>query len=359
MIPAVYSAVHQGHAPTSEIELGQTLGQYELPVRAEEIRRALEREPERFPFVPPVEHGVAPIEGVHDPGLVTFLATAWEQVRAEHAPALAAPELTEVFPDTFVHPAVREGMGAAPAPDGAAARLGYWCFETMTPLVAGTYPAARAAVDVALTAADLVLGGARVAYGLCRPPGHHAPRAAYGGYCYFNNAAVVAHHIARSTGTRVTVLDVDYHHGNGSQQIFYERDDVQYVSLHGDPNRAYPYFAGYPDERGAGRGAGSTLNLPLPPGTDDAAYEARLAGALEAIDAFGPATLVVSLGVDTFELDPIADFALTTGGFARAGGMVAALGRPTVVLQEGGYHVPTIGENVRTWLTAFDTTASA
>jgi acetoin utilization deacetylase AcuC-like enzyme len=364
VIPAVYSAVHQGHAPTTEIELGQTLGQYELPVRAEEIRRALEGEPERFSFVQPVEHGVAPIEGVHDPGLVAFLATAWEQVRAEQAlatqaQAQVAQELAEVFPDTFVHPALREGMGAAPAPDGAAARLGYWCFETMTPLVAGTYPAARAAVDVALTAADLVLDGARVAYGLCRPPGHHAPRAAYGGYCYFNNAAVVADHAARATGTRVTVLDVDYHHGNGSQQIFYERGDVQYVSLHGDPNRAYPYFAGYADERGAGRGAGSTLNLPFPPGTDDAAYETGLARALEAIDAFGPTTLVVSLGVDTFELDPIADFALTTGGFARAGGMVAELGRPTIVLQEGGYHVPTIGENVRTWLAAFDAAASA
>ena len=228
----------------------------------------------------------------------------------------------------------------------------------MTPLVAGTYPAARAAVDVALTAADLVLDGARAAYGLCRPPGHHAPRAAYGGYCYFNNAAVVADHVARSTGARVTVLDVDYHHGNGTQQIFYERDDVQYVSLHGDPNRAYPYFAGYAEECGGGRGLGSTLNLPFPPGTDDATYQAGLTRALEAIDAFGPTTLVVSLGVDTFELDPIADFALTTDGFARAGAMVAELGRPTIVLQEGGYHVPTIGENVRTWLAAFDGAAS-
>ncbi len=352
MIPAVYSPVHQEHAPTSEVELGQTLGQYELPVRAEEIRRALEREPERFSFVAPAEHGVAPIEGVHDPGLVAFLATAWAEVQAEQ-------ELAEVFPDTFVHPAIREGMGAAPAPGGAAARLGYWCFETMTPLVAGTYQAARAAVDVALTAADLVLDGARAAYGLCRPPGHHAPRAAYGGYCYLNNAAIVADHVARSTGTRVTVLDIDYHHGNGTQQIFYERDDVQYVSLHGDPNRAYPYFAGYAEECGGGRGLGSTLNLPFPPGTDDATYQTGLARAVEAIDAFGPTTLVVSLGVDTFELDPIADFALTTGGFARAGATVAELGRPTIVLQEGGYHVPTIGENVRTWLAAFDRAASA
>jgi acetoin utilization deacetylase AcuC-like enzyme len=351
MIPVVYSPVHLQHDPATEVELGRSLGQYELPVRAEEIRRVLASEPERFPFIEPTEHGVAPIEAVHDPGLAAYLATAWEEVQHEQ-------QLAEIFPDTFVHPAVREGMGAAPPPEGAAARLGYWCFETMTPLVAGTYAAARGAVDVALTAADLVLGGAVAAYGLCRPPGHHAPRAAYGGYCYFNNAAVVAHRLAGESGSKVTVLDVDYHHGNGTQQIFYERDDVQYVSLHGDPNRAYPYFAGYPDERGAGRGAGSTLNMPLAPRTDDAAYAAALARALEAVDAFGPALVVVSLGVDTFHLDPIADFALTAGGFARAGAMVAGLGRPAVVLQEGGYHVPTIGDNVRTWLSAFDRSAS-
>jgi acetoin utilization deacetylase AcuC-like enzyme len=353
VIPAVYSPVHQGHAPATEVDLGQTLGMFELPIRAEEIRRALAAEPERFPFVDAREHGSAPIEAVHDPGLVAFLATAWEEVQAEQE----AQPLTEVFPDTFVHPALRQGMGAAPVPRGVAARLGYWCFETMTPLVAGTYPAARAAVDVALSAADVVLDGGRAAYGLCRPPGHHAPRSAYGGYCYFNNAAIVAHHLAAATGTRVTVLDVDYHHGNGIQQIFYERDDVQYVSLHGDPNRAYPYFAGYEDERGAGRGAGSTLNLPLPPGTDDAAYRAALARAVEAVDAFGPASLVVALGVDTFELDPIADFALTTDGFADCGALVASLDRPTVVLQEGGYHVPTIGQNVRAWLAGFDVAA--
>ncbi|HEX6785615.1 MAG TPA: histone deacetylase family protein, partial [Acidimicrobiales bacterium] len=228
-----------------------------------------------------------------------------------------------------------------------------------TPLTETTYEASLGAVDTALTATQLVVDGERAAYGLCRPPGHHANTSNYGGYCFFNTAAIAAHHVASTTGTKVTVLDVDYHHGNGTQEIFYERDDVQYVSLHGDPNRAYPYFAGYEEERGAGRGAGSTLNLPFPPGTDDASYQAGLARAGEAIDAFGPSTLVVSLGVDTFELDPIADFALTTGGFARAGSMVAELGRPTIVLQEGGYHVPTIGENVRTWLAGFDTAASA
>ena len=331
-----------------EVELGQPMAQYELPARADEIHRALAEAPDRFRVLEPVSHGAAPIEAVHDPGLVAFLGTAWEQVHLEEG-------LAEAIPDTVVHPALRAGMGPAPVPTGAAARLGYWCFETMTPLVEGTYDAARGAVDVALTATDLVLGGAPVAYGLCRPPGHHAPTAAYGGYCYFNNAGIAAHAMASSTGTKVTVLDVDYHHGNGTQQIFYERDDVQYVSLHGDPNRAYPYFAGYPEETGAGPGAGANLNLPLPPGTDDERYLATLAQAIDAIEAFDPAVVVVSLGVDTFHLDPIADFALSTDAFARSAGAVAALGRPIVVLQEGGYHLPSIGVNVRTWLDGLTT----
>jgi acetoin utilization deacetylase AcuC-like enzyme len=195
-----------------------------------------------------------------------------------------------------------------------------------------------------------VIEGERVAYGLCRPPGHHAARALYGGYCFFNNAAVVAEHLTASTGGRVSVLDVDYHHGNGTQQIFYERADVQYVSLHGDPNRAYPYFAGYADETGAGRGSGTNLNLPLPPGADDDRYLTALAQAIEAVDAFDPSVLVVSLGVDTFHLDPIADFALSTDAFTRSGAAVAGLARPMVVLQEGGYHLPSIGGNVRAWL---------
>ena len=271
---------------------------------------------------------------------MAFLATAWEQVQAEQ-------ELAEVFPDTFVHPAIREGMGAAPAPGGAAARLGYWCFETMTPLVAGTYPAARAAVDVALTAADLVLDGApgRVrAVPPARPPRRPGR---------LRRLLLLQQRGRRRQATspapapRVTVLDVDYHHGNGTQQIFYERDDVQYVSLHGDPNRAYPYFAGYADEHGGGRGAWARRSTcPCPPGTDDATYQAGLARALEAIDAFGPTTLVVSLGVDTYQLDPIADFALTTDGFARAGAMVGGA-RPTDDRAPGG-RLPRARRSART-----------
>jgi acetoin utilization deacetylase AcuC-like enzyme len=346
-VQVVYSAAHRAHAPRWEVDLGQVLAQYEVPDRAEHIRTALAADGDRFGFTEPVAHGLGPVTAVHDAGLVAFLAEAWASVRAEQAePA------DEVVPDTFVHAALRDGMGPATPPRSATARLGYWCFETMTPLVEGTYDAARAAVDVALTAADLVLGGAGAAYGLCRPPGHHATTALYGGYCYFNNAAIVAHHLARSTGQRVSVLDVDYHHGNGTQQIFYRRPDVQYVSLHGDPDHAYPYFAGHADETGAGPGAGSTLNLPLPAGTGDDRYLTALEHAVTAVDRFRPGLVVVSLGVDTFALDPITDFEVSAAGLARQGALVAQLGRPTVVVQEGGYHLPTVGENVHAWLAA-------
>jgi len=201
-----------------------------------------------------------------------------------------------------------------------------------------------------LTAADLVLGGERAAYGLCRPPGHHAARSMAGGYCFFNNAAIAANHVASTTGSKVTVLDVDYHHGNGTQEIFYGRDDVQYVSLHGDPARAYPYIIGYADETGTGRGAGCNINIPLAARTDDDHYVEALERACESILAFGPAMIIVSLGLDTFVTDPISDLSLTADGFQRCGAVVAAMGLPTVALQEGGYDVGALGDNVRRWL---------
>ena len=340
----VASSAHLGHANGTEVAWGVPEGHWEAPVRAEVIDAALRRHPDRFAFVTPTDHGRAPLDAVHDPGLVDFLARAWRDFQS-------IKKQREVFPDTFVHPSIREGMGPTPLPAAVHAQLGYWCFETMTPLVEGTYAAARAAVDVALTAADLVLGGERSAYGLCRPPGHHAPRAAYGGYCYFNNAAISAQMIASTARTRVTVLDVDYHHGNGTQQIFYDRDDVQYVSLHGDPRSAYPYFTGHADEVGTGRGRGSNVNLPLPRKTSDDDFTATLVRALENVDAFDPSVVVVSLGVDTHELDPLGDFRVATESYETHGRLVAALRRPLVILQEGGYHVPSLGDNVRNWLT--------
>jgi acetoin utilization deacetylase AcuC-like enzyme len=245
---------------------------------------------------------------------------------------------------------LREGMGPATEPNSVAMRLGWWCYETTTPLTQGTYDAARSSVDVAMTAAQQVVGGESVAYGLCRPPGHHASRSLYGGYCFFNNAAIVAQHLATTTGSKVTVLDVDYHHGNGTQQIFYDRPDVQFVSIHGDPQRAYPYITGHLAETGTGAGLGTTSNYPMALHADDDEYIAALSSACDEIAAFGANMIVVSLGLDTYFDDPISDLAVTPDGFERSGALVRQLGLPTVVLQEGGYATDELGENVRRWL---------
>lgn len=343
----VYDPGHCLHDPTVEVQYGIPIPMYETPARVEVIREALERDG-GFDFLPPTEHGIGPVRAVHDAGLIRFLEEAWGLWR-EHGGGGGA-SAPHFLPDTVLHPALREGMGAAPEPSGALGRIGYWCWETMTGLVPGSYSAARAAVDVAITAADLLVRGERFAYGLARPPGHHCPRAAFGGYGLFNYSAAAVEHLVRTTGGRVGVLDVDYHHGNGTQQIFYRRADVLYVSLHADPDRAYPYFIGWANERGAGPGEGFNLNLPLPAGCTNEQYLAALEDGLKVVAEFDPAILVVSLGFDTYGQDPIADFALTTDVYHQIGRRVADVDRPTLILQEGGYFVPKLGENAREWL---------
>lgn len=344
----VYTARHLAHDVTVETFLGMPVPANEVAERAERIRTALEHDG-AFELVEPTEHGRDPILAVHDPGLVRFLEEAWPETRRQ---AIARSFLAA---DTYPNPAMFEGMSpdALPSrePSAVGGRAGWWGLDTACPIVPGTYEAARWAVDVALTTADLVLeGGERAAYGLCRPPGHHAARAMYGGYCYFNNAAVAAEWIARRTGEPVAILDVDFHHGNGTQQIFWRRGDVLYVSLHADPDRQYPFFLGRADETGEGPGAGANLNVPLPAGTSNESYLAALDRGLEAIAATPGEVVVVSLGFDTYGLDPIGDFALTTAVYHEVGRRAAALGRRLVILQEGGYHRPSLGENARAWL---------
>jgi acetoin utilization deacetylase AcuC-like enzyme len=342
-IAVVSSDAHRLHAPLAEIESSGLQAPWENPGRADAIHDTLAAD-ERFRMVRPDVWGTEPITAVHDRGLVEFLERAWREYQLRH------PGTHDVVPDVFCAAGLLDGIGELRSELPVAVELGKWCFETTTPLTEGTYDAARGAVDIALTATRMVLDGASHVYGLCRPPGHHAPTSMYGGYCFFNNAAIAAHHVASTTGTRVTVLDVDYHHGNGTQQIFYGRDDVQYVSLHGDPARAYPYITGFADERGVGRGIGANLNVPLAAHTDDDAYIAALSLACEAIDAFDPSTLIVSLGLDSYHADPISDLGVTADGFRRQGALVAELARPAVVLQEGGYDVATLGNNARQWL---------
>ena len=345
----VYTPAHLAHDISVETFMGLPIPANEVAERAEKIRAALEADG-GFPFAEPSEHGEGPITAIHDPGLVRFLEVAWSELRRQGLPR---PFLTA---DTYPNRQMFEGMSAEAVtalvrePEQAAGRAGYWGFDSAAPLVAGTYLAARAAVDVALTTVELVLGGATMAYGLCRPPGHHAARSMYGGYCFFNNAAIAAEAIVRATGERVAILDVDYHHGNGSQQIFWRRGDVRYVSIHAHPDRAYPYFLGREDETGEGPGAGENLNLPLRGGATNDEYLVAIDRALDAIAAVPGSVIVVSLGFDTYGLDPIGDFALTTDVYHEVGRRTAGTGRRLVILQEGGYHRPSLGENARAWL---------
>jgi acetoin utilization deacetylase AcuC-like enzyme len=347
-VKAVYSEHHRAHDPVDEVYLGVAIPANEVVQRAGIIRGALLADG-GFELVDPTEHGELPILAVHDRGLLRFLEQAWGEVRRQ---AIGRQSLVA---DSYPSRAMFEGMseaaiGRIPEPVAIGGRAGWWGLDSSNPILPGTYEAARWAVDVALTAVDLVLDGEAVVYGLCRPPGHHAARSMAAGYCFFNNAAIAAEAIVRATGEPVAILDVDYHHGNGTQQIFWRRGDVLYASLHADPAVAYPFFLGYADEVGEGEGRGANLNLPLPRGTDDAACLAALDRALEAIAATDGAIVVVSLGFDTYRDDPIGGFALTRAAYAETGRRVAALGRRLVILQEGGYHLPSLGKNAVAWL---------
>jgi acetoin utilization deacetylase AcuC-like enzyme len=346
--PLIASDDHLAHAGLIELLAGKEIPCWESPERATVIREAL-LATGGYDLEPPDEHGPDPISAVHELELIDLVEGVWaDAIATGHDPARA------MLPDTFL---LREYAGRMPLehlPVNRRDRLGAYCFDTATPIVAGTARAARVAVDIALTALDRVLEDtAPLAYGLCRPPGHHAGRNLIGGYCFYNNAAIAAQALRDRGAERVAILDVDFHHGNGTQQIFWERDDVLYVSLHGDPRGIYPYYSGYATERGAGDGEGATLNLPLPPGTDGDAYLATLADALDAIRAFDPdGPLIVSLGFDTYHADPICNLALQTHDYARIGTSIAGAGTGVVVLQEGGYAVEALGANAVAFLGA-------
>jgi acetoin utilization deacetylase AcuC-like enzyme len=332
-MPVVATDAHRGHDPPYEVDYGEVVRPvYERVERAQRIRDALAAA--GHPLVEPAGHGMGPILAVHQPALVRFLEQGWAAWRAAGGPEV-------LIPDSFA--VGRLGHGGGRDLGGGVGRPGWFCFDTATPLVAGSFDAALTAADAALTAADLVAGGAPAAYALCRPPGHHAGPGYYGGFCLLNNAAIAARSLARLG--RVAIVDVDFHHGNGTQDIFWEDPEVLYVSLHGDPAAHYPHFLGAADELGGGPGRGTTRNLPLPDGTGDDAYLEALAGAMALVAGFEPATLVVSAGFDTFAGDPIGAFAVTTEGFARIGAALAGAGRPTVVVQEGGYALEALGAN--------------
>ncbi|MGH2382113.1 MAG: histone deacetylase family protein [Candidatus Limnocylindria bacterium] len=343
--PLIASDDHLAHAGLIELVAGREVPCYESPDRAIVIRDALLATGD-YVLEPPEAHGPDPVAAVHEVELIDLVEHVWTDAIAD-----GWNPSRPLLPDTFLLREYAGQMGLESRPAARHLRLGAYCFDTATPIVAGTATAARASVDIALTAADRVLEGEPLGYGLCRPPGHHAGRNLIGGYCFFNNAAIVAESMVSRGASRVAILDVDFHHGNGTQQIFWQRDDVLYVSLHGDPGGIYPYFSGHASERGGEGGEGANLNLPLAAGTDLDGYLAALTDGLEAIAVFDPdAPLVVSLGFDTYHADPICNLALHTDDYARMGARIGELGRPVVALQEGGYAVDALGANAVAFL---------
>lgn len=282
---------------------------------------------------------LAPLAAVHTPEYLEFLASIHDRWQADGRDHEVVPNLHPDGPDVS-YPTSVEGQA------------GYHMFDTACPIAAETWDAVRASANSAVEAAVAVRDGARQAYALCRPPGHHASTYQAGGFCYLNNAAIAAA-VLRERHDRVAILDVDLHHGNGTQSIFYARDDVLTVSIHADPSNFYPFFWGHAGERGTGAGLGYNLNLPLAVGSGDDVYMATLDRALARIDAFQPGALVVSLGLDASEHDPFGGLKVSTKGFARIGAAIGALGLPTALIQEGGYVGDALTENLVQALTGF------
>ena len=339
----VYAPAQLLHAPTLEFNRGALVEPHERPSRPSLVLAALQAVGMTHVHAP-ARASQALIETLHDPQYLTFLQDAPAEWRALGREGDALP---------LSWPA--RGLRRDRRPSSLDGRLAYYAFDISTPLTQGAWAAARAAAEVAMTgAARLAATGERGVFSLCRPPGHHAHRDLYGGYCFLNNAGLAAQHLRDLGAARVAIIDVDYHHGNGTQDLFYDRDDVLYVSIHADPATDFPFFLGYGDEMGAGAGEGFNLNLPLARGADWAIYREALEAALAAAGAFGPDALVVSLGVDTYAGDPLGHFHLTGEDFRRLGARIAQAALPTLFVMEGGYAIQALGDNVAAVLTAFD-----
>ena len=325
----------RAHAPAGEFFNGALHPAAEHPGRVDAILGAIGS------VEAPSDLGLDPISRMHSADYIEFLRTAHDQWRA-------AGREGNAFPYTF--PVVQRRPLKLQRID---ALLGQYSFDTSTPIAEGTWQAAYWAAQTALAATEAFLGGERTAFALCRPPGHHCGRDYLGGYSYLGNAAIAAEHAIASGRQRVAILDVDYHHGNGTQDIFFDRADVLYVSIHADPVMDYPYYWGHTDETGVGEAAGATLNLPLPRGTDWGGYQPALLEALDRIAGYQPDLLVVSYGADTFEGDPISHFKLKTSDYEPMARRIASLGLPTVIVLEGGYAVDALGANVASFLSGF------
>ena len=345
LLPIIHNHLHALHHGRMEMFRGQLVPCVEVPERVDHVLAELRQRGWGAAVQLPDAFDDALLAQVHAPPYLDFLRGAWAEWLALD-PANAA---LDVLPSYWPAPGMRRDV----LPESFAARLGMYCFDSGSPLTAGTWAAAREGAACAWTAAQRVAGGARAAFALTRPPGHHAGADFFGGYCFLNNAAVAAQALRNAGAARVAVLDVDYHHGNGTQAIFYARDDVYVASLHADPRTDYPYYLGHADERGEGAGLGCNHNLPLPRGTGFAAWRTALAEALQGIRAYGAEALVVSLGMDTFEGDPISGFTLQSADYLHVGADLARAGLPTVFVFEGGYAVAEVGVNTVNVLEGF------
>ncbi|MBL3674842.1 histone deacetylase family protein [Paracoccus aerius] len=337
----IFSAEHVLQDVKSEFYGGKWVDAFEIPRRAELVLAEVKRAG-LGPVIAQDSFGLAPVLAVHDAAFVHFLEGAWEAWKAEAGTIPAYPNIWPPRRSRMI-PTVRPG-----------AELGRYVVDMSSPILEGTWNAVRAAVDCALTGAKLINQGETAAFALCRPPGHHAGRDYFGGYCFLNNAAIAAQYFRDQGASRVAVLDIDYHHGNGTQDIFYDRGDVLTVSIHGDPVQEYPYYIGFADEIGEGAGQRTNLNLPLPWGSDYSVWNAALDQALERIRAFAPDRLVVSLGVDTFKDDPISHFRLKEQDYAQIGARIATVGVPVLFVMEGGYAIEAIGVNAVNVLRGFE-----
>jgi len=334
------------HQPPQFLVRGQPKPVPEKPERVAAVLDALNRRGDRLEQAP--NAGPAARAAVHSPEYLAFLETA-------HARWMKLPDASSA-----VIPNVHRGPDMLSYPTSVVGQAGYHMSDTACPIAEGTWAAAKAASDCAVAAVRVVASGEEhAAYALCRPPGHHAGRDMAGGFCYLNHAAIAAQEAlrlltARGLPPRVAVFDVDVHHGNGTQAVFWQRDDVFVVSIHADPREFYPFMAGHAHERGAGRGEGFNLNMPLPLGTSEDVFLAAVRDGLASIQRFAPSLMVLSLGFDTFKDDPLAAFGVTTPGFGRLGRTVAEAGLPTVVVQEGGYAVDHLAANLTSFLNGFE-----
>lgn len=329
----VYADDHNQHAGLTDPRGDKWDPSDECPERANNV--VAEIRAQNFgSLIQPTQFDEHRLTRIHAADYVDFLKTIWRDWVASGRGNVSAR------PDTFIG----DGMRYVDT-DNVRARLGRYSFDSMTPFVEGSWKAIRTAANIALTGAELLSNGEQRAFALCRPPGHHATANCCGGYCYLNNAALAAQSLLDNGAEKVAILDVDYHHGNGTQSIFYERNDVLTISLHANPKVEYPYFLGHADETGAHNGHGFNVNYPLPLGTDWQQYQVALADALGKIERFTPDALIVSLGLDTFAGDPTTYFEIASEEFRLIGKAIATIHAPILTVLEGGYSVDYIGQN--------------